>query len=297
MTGATIALITGALLIAGGWFIVGALVPQPPRLADALNRLAGTAALPPESTFDVHESGAFERLGAATYRRLHLPLSEKQRRILQLRGRSIGDFYAEKLIWALLGLTMPPLLGLIVSMVAGTYGFIPVAAGVGCAIVGFFVPDLLLGRQARSTKTDVREALFTYFDLVVLERLANRSGPQSLAAAAEISNHPIFRRIRSTLDRARLEQTAPYPELKRLATELDLTELTDIADVMRLDESGAALSGVLRARVKELRDAHLTDQRIAAQAVSERLTLPMVVPTLVFTLILFVPPLLRLMSS
>lgn len=297
MTGAAVALLVGALVAAGVWLIVGVLRPQPPRLADALGRLSGKPPVAAEAGFDVDESCALEQFGSAAYRRLHLPLTEKQRRALQLKGRSIGDFFAEKLIWALLGLTTPPLLGLTIAAVTGTYGYVPVVAGLVCAVVGFFVPDLLLGRQARKAQTDVREALFTYFDLVVLERLANRSGPQSLAAAAEVSNHPIFLRIRSTLDRARLEQTAPYPELKRLAAELELTELTDIADVMRLDESGAALAGVLRARVKELRDAHLTDQRIAAQTVSERLTLPMVVPTLVFTLILFVPPLLRLLST
>ncbi len=297
MTGAAAALLAGALVTTGVWLIVGVLRPQPPRLDDVLGRLSGMPTASARADLDVAESSALEHLGAAAYRRLRLPLAEKQRRALQLKGRSIGDFFAEKLIWALLGLIAPPLLGLSFAAVTGTYGYVPVVAGLFCAVIGFFVPDLLLGRQARKSQTDVREALFTYFDLVVLERLANRSGPQALAAAAEVSNHPIFRRIRSTLDRARLEQTAPYPELKRLATELELTELTDIADVMRLDESGAALAGVLRARVKELRDAHLTDQRIAAQTVSERLTLPMVVPTLVFTLILFVPPLLRLMST
>lgn len=38
------------------------------------------------------------------------------------------------------------------------------------------------------------------------------------------------------------------------------------------DESGASLADVLRARVKELRDAHLNAQKIAAQEISERMT-------------------------
>lgn len=295
MTGITLALLVGAAIAGGIWLIAGSLRPQPVRLGDALARLSGQA--PAAADFDVAESGGLERLGAAAYRRLRLPLTANQRRLLQLQGRSIGDFFAEKLVWTALGLVTPPLLGLTVAAATGAYGFVPVVVGLAGGAIGFFVPDLRLGRQARRTQTDVRGALFTYFDLVVLERLANRSGPQSLAAAAEVSNHPVFRRIRATLDRARLEQAAPYLELKRLAADLELAELTDIADVMRLDESGAAVAGVLRARVKELRDAHLTDERIAAQSVSERLTLPMVVPTVVFTLILFVPPLLRLLST
>ena len=63
---------------------------------------------------------------------------------------------------------------------------------------------------------------------------------------------------------------------------------------MTMDEHGAALAATLRARVKELRDAHLTRQKIAAQEVSERMTVFMVVPAMVFGLIFLVPPLLRL---
>jgi Flp pilus assembly protein TadB len=295
MTGPVFALVLGMLLAGGSWLVAAGVARHPPRLPDALSVLDGTRdEAPIERT--VAERGWLERIGASVYRRLRLPLTLRQRKALLRRQRSVGDFYAEKLIWAGLGLAAPIVVSTILVGISGGPGFVPIAAGLAGAGAGFFVPDLLLRGQARADHTDGREALFTYFDLVVLERLANRSGPQALAAAAEVSQHPVFRRIRSTLDRARLEQTSPYAHLRILADDMEFTELADIADVMRLDESGAALAGVLRARVKELRDAHLTGQRIAAQEVSERMTLPMTVPTLVFTLILFVPPLLRLLS-
>ena len=85
--------------------------------------------------------------------------------------------------------------------------------------------------------------------------------------------------------------------LKDENIELELPALCDIADVMKLDDSGAALSGALRARVKELRDAHLTEAKIEAAAVSERMTFLMVVPSLIFGLLFLIPPLLRLLSS
>ena len=66
---------------------------------------------------------------------------------------------------------------------------------------------------------------------------------------------------------------------------------------MRLDESGAALSSALRARVKELRDAHLTAMKIAAAEVSERMGVLMVIPSLLFGLLFLIPPLLRLISG
>ena len=78
---------------------------------------------------------------------------------------------------------------------------------------------------------------------------------------------------------------------------MDLQPLRDVADVMRLDEQGAALGGALRARVRELRDSHLMSQKIEAQQVSESLTIWMVIPALVFGLILLTPPLLRMLSG
>ncbi len=296
MTGPAIAVVLGALVVAGVWLVVSGVIRHAPRLDDALAVLDDARDAQSKAETDVPEKGRLEQVGAWIYRTFHLPLSASQRAALRRSERSVVDFYAEKLIWSLIGLATPTVIAGLFASAGIAPGYAPVGAGLVGAVIGFFVPDLLLRRKGKTEHSDGREALFTYFDLVVLERLANRSGPQSLAAAAEVSGHPVFIRIRSTLDRARLEQTAPYENLRTLAQELDFAELNDIADVMRLDESGASLADVLRARVKELRDAHLNAQKIAAQEISERMTVPMTVPTLVFTLILFVPPLLRLMA-
>jgi hypothetical protein len=96
------------------------------------------------------------------------------------------------------------------------------------------------------------------------------------------------------LERARLEQQAPYAELRKLAVQLDIPQLADVADVMQLDETGAALSGALRARVRELRDAHLTRAQNEANAVSEGMTIYMSTPALIFGLIFMAPPLMRI---
>ncbi len=89
----------------------------------------------------------------------------------------------------------------------------------------------------------------------------------------------------------------PYAELKDVGQSLALPALVDLADVMRLDEAGASLSQTLRARVAELRDAHLTAMKMAANETSERMTVWMVLPSLVFGLIFLAPPLLKLIGS
>ena len=123
------------------------------------------------------------------------------------------------------------------------------------------------------------------------------SATQAMAAAARLSDVPVFVHIRGALERARLEQRPPWTDLHRLSRELELPSIADMADVMRLDDQGAALAGVLTARVKELRDAHLTRERVRAHQASEAMTLWMSIPVVVFALAFLIPPLLTMSGA
>ena len=291
MNAILVAIGSGALIGFGLWALAGLLLPVRPRLCDALDLLDGRLDAPPEP------SGAgIDRLGGWLRVRLRRPVPATTLRRLRIAGRSINRHYAHKAVGALAGLVLPTLLGAALAVTLGSGFTVPAAAGLALGVAGFFLPDLLLrGADAERTE-DASESLLTYFDLVTLERLANSSGSQSLRSAAAISDTTVFAAIRDALERARLEQRAPYPELQRLGRELELPALVDIADVMALDEAGAALSGALRARVRELRDAHLTRAKIAASAVSERMAFFMVIPSIVFGLFFLVPPILRLLD-
>jgi hypothetical protein len=94
-----------------------------------------------------------------------------------------------------------------------------------------------------------------------------------------------------------MEQAPPWDELRRVADEWAVPELTDFADVMRLEEQGAGLAEVLQARVRELRDAHLSAQRSAAREASEAMTLWMTIPALLLGVALLVPALLSVLSD
>jgi len=88
-----------------------------------------------------------------------------------------------------------------------------------------------------------------------------------------------------------------YAQLRRLSDQLELPELRDLADIMQLDENGAALSGALRARLQELRDAHLTREQMAASAAAEGMTIYMTLPALIFGLIFLGAALLRILEG
>lgn len=292
MNGQVLAILAGALLGFGLWAVAGVLIPATPRLGDALDLLDGRLAPSPE-----HSGTGIDRLGAWVRSRLRRAVNADTLRRLRMAGRSVDRHYAHKLIAALAGLFLPSVLGLGLVLSGWTGVEVPAAIGLVAGLVGFFVPDILLRRSEHELNADATEALLTYFDLVTLERLANQSASQSLRSAAAISDVTVFAAIRDALERARLEQRAPYAELRRLGAELELPALIDAADVMALDEAGAALSDTLRARVRELRDAHLTRAKIAAASVSERMALFMVIPSLVFGLFFLVPPILRLLGG
>jgi Flp pilus assembly protein TadB len=300
--------LSGILLTGGVVLVIAGLVPATPHLGDTLARLyrpigfeterrdrTSARRIDPRSELSASMS---QRLGGWLYRRTPVPLTAGQQRALQIRGRSVTEFFADKAVWAVIGFTLPPLLAGFVALVAGGVAItVPVLAALLGAIAGYFVPDLLLRGQARATGSDASAALLMYIDLVTLERLANASATQSLHNAAQLSDVPLFRQLRAALERARLEQQAPYTELRRLADELDLAELRDLADVMQLDESGAALSGSLRARARELRDAHLATTLREANSASEGMTIYMTIPALLFAVMFLVPALMRIVMS
>lgn len=286
------AALAGGLLGAGLWALIGAVaLPFRPRLADALDLLDGQLQ-PPEQPAGT----GVDRLGSWVRIRLGRPVSEATSRRLRLIGRSVDRHFAYKTLCAAAGLALPWLVNLVLG--AGATALVwPSMATLGLGTAAFFVPDLLLRGREKASTADNTEALLTFFDLVTLERLANRSSSQALRSAALVSEALVFVAIREALERARLEQRQPYSDLHRLADDLQLPALGDLADVLALEDSGASLAESLRARVRELRDAHLTAAKIAASSLSERMTFFMVIPSMVFALFFLLPPILRLLAG
>lgn len=293
----TLVLLSGILLAGGLSCLVVAFARSTPQLDAALERIGadGMHQIPSGDIGPVRSRS--ERLGAFIYRAMPIPLTNGQRRALRLLDKPIAEFYADKAVMAIIGTVLPGLAACAFAYLTGHLSPIPAIAAVVGGVIGFFVPDLLLRRATTSVWTGAAEALLVYIDLVTLERLTNASATQALHNAAALSDVPLFLHIRTALERARLEQQSPYAELRRLSDQLKLPELADVADVMQLDETGAALSGTLRARVRELRDAHLTREQIKASAAAEGMTIYMTLPALIFGLIFLVAAMLRILVA
>lgn len=283
------------MMIAGGVFLaaLGAM-RRPVALHRALAGLSESSARSPADASPPPRG--LEAAGGWFRRVLRLPLTSAQERLLLRCGRSVEDFFTEKLVLAVTGLVLPVVWVAVQAALGMSPHPAPMMLAPVLAVAGYFTADLRLGRGARETDRATAESLYTFFDLVVLERLANASASQAAANAADLASAPLFRRISRGLERARLEQSSPWRELEGIAEEWDLPELGDFADIMRLEEQGAALAETLLARVSELREGHNARLQTEAQRDTEALTIWMTLPALALGLAFIAPPLLALVG-
>jgi len=112
--------------------------------------------------------------------------------------------------------------------------------------------------------------------------------------AAGVGDSWVFRRIREELAYSNWSGEPPWEALRRLSTQLGVTELTDLADIVRLSgEEGAQIYAQLRARSAAMRSAMLHAELARANEIGEKLSIPMSVLGVVFLVILIAPALLR----
>jgi len=294
------AVTAGALAAAGLALAVLGMARRPVSLKAALAALEGDRTWNPSgASIDLvtRDDGRLEGWALRLAEAWHLQLSDATQQRLAQQRRTLGDFMTAKFLLALAGLVAPALitgLAWVLGLVGSPW---PLGIGLIGAVLGFFWPDWTLRQDAGVWQESSADAVSVYFDLVTLIRLGNASAVQALTEAAELAEAPVFIEIRDALTRARLQQRPPWTELHQLAERLNLSDIGDLADIMALDEQGAALVDALRARVRELRKAHLAHAKLAAQKQAESMTVWMVVPVLVFALLFLIPPLMTMMTG
>lgn len=296
-------ILAGGLAGLGATLVVRELLPTHPDLADALDRLnAPTAGRwqthpAPAGGRGPEHAGWIDSLGVRvaaevrTRRLLPLPVPD-----LALLGRPVEHFLLTKLGLALVGLVFPhtlaalmAALGLGLPVVIPTIGSLALGAGL------FLLPDLDVRTRARQSRREFRRAVCAYLDLVALERAGDAGVVESMERAAAISPGWAFARIHDALLRARLDGVPPWVGLHTLAEDLDVPELGDVADIMRLSgEDGAAVYDTLRARAQSLRTTILTEHEAQANADSEKMVAPVAFLGIVFIALLGYPAFARI---
>ena len=149
-----------------------------------------------------------------------------------------------------------------------------------------------------ATRSDAVEALLVYLDLVTLERLANASATSGAATGGRAQ------RRRRCSARSGQRWSGPGWSSNRRTGSCGGWPSGSICPSSTTSPTSCSWTrpvppcpGTLRARVRELRDAHLTRERSQAERRAEGMTIYMTLPALIFGLIFLVAALLTLLSD
>jgi tight adherence protein C len=288
---------TGVLLVARG------LAPPRPSLAEALAQLRRVPE-PPPALCEADLGGAAARLGVPLARLLLRAgagglVWRRVRADLAVLARSPERHMAEKAALAILGLVLAPACATTLALagLAIPLSF-PVWAALACAAVGFFLPDIGIHAEAQGRRGDFRHALSGFLDLVVIALAGGGGVETALADAAGIGDGWAYDRLRACLDRARLARESPWAALDRLGVELGVAELGELAASVGLAGSeGAKVRASLAAKAASLRSHQLAEAETAAQAATERMSLPVVLLFAGFLCFIGFPAIERVLSG
>lgn len=276
----------GAGIGAGAWLVLRSLAPRPLPLATIESRLSRPG-VPATRHPSVRPAG--DPLAAAAARLLPALGDRADRsQLLRLAGRTAERHALDKLVGAAGGLTGTALLGAGLSLT----GVAPPGAVLGVAAVlvavgGFVLPDLLLRDEAEKRRRAFRHALSSYLDLVNVILAGGGGIETSLHAAAEAGDGWAFASIRRALDRARLTNRSPWDTFAELGDDLGIEELAELAASVELAGSqGARIRASLAAKADSLRGHQVAETEAAAEAATERMTIPVAV--LLFGFLVFI---------
>ncbi|MEU5436428.1 hypothetical protein AB0G73_24040 [Streptomyces sp. NPDC020719] len=281
----------GCLVGAGLALVVRELVPAPPKLGPALRRLN-----PPAPSARVSEQSRPESvIGTWLVARIPTPLPRTD---LALLNQPVEQFVLNKVLLAFTGLVLPSLLTMVWMLLDLTLPlFVPAVAGLVAAVVLWFVPDLMVRRDAARAREEFTHAITVYLELVALRLASNIAVDQALEDAARVGSSWSFRRLQDALLRARMEKTSPWRSLEDLGTQLRIPLLRDVSDFARMSgQDGASIYGPVRARAKSTRDEQLSAAVAAANADSEKMHIPGAVMCVLIMCLLAFPVVLKMFA-
>jgi tight adherence protein C len=259
----TRAVLAGALVGAGLFLFLLALLPRRPSLARQVATFDGPHLPPPRAGAGRRDGRVSRRLGRA----LAAFCAEQGwefpslRANLSIVGRSFENFLATKVLLGLFGLLLGPLL-LVLFGLAGVRIPVVIPVWLGLAVGGafFFLPDLEVKQQADARRRDFRHAIGAFLDLVSMNLSGGRGVPEALMAASEIGSGWALWRLRDALANARITGQTPWQALGALGEEVRVDELRDLAAALGLvADDGAKVRESLTARAASLRRRELAD--------------------------------------
>lgn len=283
------ALVLGAGIGAGVLMLVSGLVPPRPALSDALARLHRPRA---KRTENADTSLLVQLIGRPVAR--SQPGQRLACRIepdLRATAQSVDEVIARMSLCALAGLLWAPATAALMTAGGVAVSFVlPVWISLVFAVAGAAIPLVALKVAATERRRAFRHALGCFLDLVAV-RLAGGAGIESaLGLSAASGEGWAFAELRQALAEARLMGEPPWAGLERLGTQLGISDLNELAASVALaGDEGARVRRSIAAKARTIRIRGLADAESAAQAASERMSLPIVLLMVGFVIFLGYP--------
>lgn len=292
-------LIIGAGLGLGLWALVVWAIPPRPGLGALLHRI-DTAAEPLTITSQ-ERTGWAATLGkpfVAPLVALGLP-SPSLRKDLAITGRSVQTHLAEKASLGIAGLLLPTLISLALAALTMPLPWaVSLTISLIVGVVGFFLPDLGVRRDATRRRSDFRLALSAYLNLIRITLAGGAGVEGALNDAATVGRGWSFAQMRRALTIAKITRVTPWSTLRALGEELDVRELAELsASVSLAGTEGAKVRASLQAKAAALRTRDLADAEGDAQAATERMSLPVIVLFLGFLLFIGYPAIAQVVGG
>ncbi len=288
----TSALLAGCGIGAGLVLLMAGLIPAPPPLDYALATLHRRRPDP---------------LGLATSkppsivtRLLGVPLAEtafglrvagQSAADLRITGTTAAEHLSQRVAFLTLGLVWAPVTSALMWAGGVHAGVVfPLWVSLVLAPVGFLYPTVQLRSKAADRRRSFRHAFSSFLDIVSISLAGGRGVDSALHDGAEAGRGWAFDELRRALLEARLQGETPWSGLGRLGDELAVPELRELAASAALaGDEGARVRNSLAAKARSLRLHGLADIEAAAEAATERMTLPVVLLMLGFIVFLVYP--------
>jgi tight adherence protein C len=277
------ALVAGAVIGIGAWCIAVGVRVRRPSLATVISQVEGSAVGP-------SGRARFDALAVSS------PLAPRPAAAANLRilGRDPEAWASERLVVGV----GAGLVGILWTAVIGPTIAMPLWMRLGFVLAliagGTALPIITLRSQADARRAELRVALGAYLDLVAVALSAGAGLEESMADAATIGTGTGFTEIGDALTSARRAGEPPWIALGRLAHNLDMPELRDLASTLALvGTEGARARETLLARARGLRRDQITNAEAAAARRTEAAFIPVGLQFAGFLILIVYPALLR----
>ncbi|MCY3785495.1 MAG: hypothetical protein OXG47_02050 [bacterium] len=291
------AALVGALLGAGVWLLGRGLVRRPVPLLRAVSEYRGQRLRPDGDGAPSGWRGRAERRALHVVESLGFDLGTLAAD-LRIVGRTSAQHAFAKLSGALaasgalavvgygarLAGFAPPVWGILILVALGVLG-------------GYAGADAALRKKAAERRDEFLLALSAYMDLVKILVAGGSHSDGALYQAAAVASGWAFDELKAAMDWSRVNGRPPAAGFQRLAAEIGVADVEELAATIRLTaEQGASPAEALACKAEMLSAVELANARMKADATTERMSIPTVVVAIAFVMFVGYPALSSLLE-